>query len=359
MGYSPTFRAATEGLVRVERLLPGLGEVLVEVGQRVTAETVAAEMAINPARSVVPAGRVLGIRPEKLPSLMTKGPGYAVAQGEVLVTKKGFLGLGSSSCPSPVGGTIKSVSAETGNIVIETSPEPFRLLCGLRGTVVDLWPGLGVTIETPALYFEGLWVIGMETFGVLRQASVGSAEAIDPGSVDERCRDAVLVGGRVDTEGLRKAQAVGAKGVIAGSMDLRAYEWLISQQLYQSPTVVLTEGLGDIPMADSTFSAVVKMDGRNISLLSAGCKGLGPSLAQIVMPLDGGERLNLIEPIMLDRGSRVRVLALSHWGRLGKVVEISALPALVYGERALRGAVVELEGGETITVAADNLEVIG
>src|SRR5882672_6537357 len=112
--YTPGLKVTAATKIRRERKLPLPGDVLVTVGQKVTADTIVARTELPGNVQTVNAANLLGVLPEDVQDCLIKPVGSPVKKGETFAESKSFFGLFRSKCASPVDGTLESVSSVTG-----------------------------------------------------------------------------------------------------------------------------------------------------------------------------------------------------------------------------------------------------
>src|SRR5690606_28050759 len=145
---------------RRERLLPQLGEVLVETRQAVEATDVVARAAVAEHHRLIDVARRLGVPPDKADEAMIKKDGDAVKAGEPIAVRKAALGLRRVAARSPINGWL--VAAAGGKALLAALSRPLELRAGIPGTVVSILQGRGVVIETTGALLEGVWGNGRE-----------------------------------------------------------------------------------------------------------------------------------------------------------------------------------------------------
>ncbi|HXF58248.1 MAG TPA: hypothetical protein VN539_00315, partial [Candidatus Saccharimonadales bacterium] len=168
--YTPGLKVTAAAKIRRERKLPLPGEVLVTVGQPVTAETVVARTELPGNVQTVNAANLLGVLPEDVEECLVKPVGSKVEKGETIAESRSFFGLFRSKCHAPVKSTIESVSKVTGQVLLREEPIPVEVDAYVDGTVVEVHPRSGVTVETQGAFIQGIFGVGGETCGTLHVA---------------------------------------------------------------------------------------------------------------------------------------------------------------------------------------------
>jgi len=354
--YTPGLKVTAWTVLRRERKLPLPGDVLVTEGQKVTAESIVARTELPGNVQTVNAANLLGVLPEDVEECLTKPVGSNVEKGETFAESKSFFGLFRSKCHAPVKGTLESVSKVTGQVLLREEPIPVEVDAYVDGTVVEVHPRSGVTVETQGAFIQGIFGVGGETCGTLHVAVASAAEPLEERALDASCKGAIVVGGAyVTTATLRKAIAQGAKAVVVGGFDDHDLRELLGYDLGVAITgseelgitLVVTEGFGSIPMAARTFDLLQACEGKRVSVSGATQIRAGVLRPEIVAPsLDGkgarGGEGGGAEGGM-KMGDLVRVIRQPYFGRIGKVTALP--PELMPLETEAKVRVLEVDFG--------------
>ncbi|MCX7590250.1 MAG: hypothetical protein N2255_01340, partial [Kiritimatiellae bacterium] len=125
--YTPGLRVAPVTEITKRRVLPLKGRVLKQVGDVVERDEVVARTELPGDVEILNAVSQLGIEPEDIDSVMLKKPGDPVQKGEVIAETKGLWGLFKSRLPSPITGSVESVSKITGQVLLRHPPIPVEV----------------------------------------------------------------------------------------------------------------------------------------------------------------------------------------------------------------------------------------
>jgi len=368
----------TNAMARIERRLPHPGEVLVRAGQRVEPEATIARAYLPGTPQIVNLARALMIAPSLVERAMVREVGNKVAQGEVLARSSR---IGGRVCLAPVSGVIVALDSETGYVTISPDPVEYALPATVRGLVMEVIPGLGVRIETPAAQVYGAFGFGEERSGVLQLLVTDPAEMILPEMITAKSAYAITIGGSgITAMALRRAVKEQVRGVIVGGIDeaeLRAFlgwasvaSWRPDAATWrlavpppdQSPglTLVVTEGFGQRAMSAPLFELLVSHD-RQEALIEGMTRLRSPlQRPRVVVPLSArtsGLQLEPPHPV-LRPGATVRLLDTEHLGQVGRVRSVSSGPRrLASNVRALAVEVL-LEGGATVLLPRTTVEIL-
>lgn len=369
--YTPGLLVTEKLLVTKRRILPLKGEVVVKVGDRVVPDTVVAKTDLPGPVEPVNVANLLGVPPEDVPHCMLKREGDTVAQGEVLAQSKSFFGLFKSEARAKSGGTIESISQVTGQVLLRGRPVPVEVHAYVRGDVVECFEREGVAVRTWATFIQGIFGIGGETYGLVKMAVSGPSDVLDEAQVKGEHEGCIIVGGSLVTAAaLKKAMALKVRAIVVGGFDDKDLRDFLGRDLGVAitgsedlgVTLVVTEGFGQINMADRTFELLRSCEGREASVNGATQIRAGVIRPEVVIPLteamaeqgpSGRE-----EMAGLTVGSPIRVIRDPYFGRLGKV---SALPPelkKLESESMARILEVEFAGGTRATIPRANVEAL-
>jgi len=218
-----------------------------------------------------------------------------------------------------------------------------RLTAGVSGEVVKLIPGKAVLVQISAVIVRGVIGKGEDTEGEIRIAAAGDAP-IELSVIDAGCAGDILVGGYVPTlEVLKKAEAVGVKGIVCGGTDFAAFQ-------KTALPILLTEGFGRPPLNRGVFEFLKRVEGRHVFL--------SPDHEELLVALhsDGaGRHREFLETqpeevtesfAELEKGMVIQVFAYENFGQMGKVEKIGKTVEVL------------LDSGEKIEVSGRNLGII-
>jgi len=371
--YTPGLRVTPSALIRKSRRLPAKGEVVVEVGQKIQADTVVARTALPGNIVNVKVAQQLGIEPSEVPTVMLKREGDSVQAGEVIAETRSFFGVFHTRCSAPAAGTIETVSAVSGQVGVREPPLKIEVEAYISGEVVGVIPQEGAEIETHGALVQGIFGVGGERRGILRLAAPGPDSVMGLDGAEDM-RGAVLIGGATCTaDGLARAAERGAVGVVIGGItdgELRrflGYDLGIAITGHEKVplTLILTEGFGNLPVAQRTWRLLESLQGKEASMCGATQIRAGVIRPEIIVPLRevevrtcaaGGADVSLEQELAV--GARVRVIREPHFGALGQV---SALPPelqRIETEALVRVAEVALDSGQKAVIPRANLEII-
>ncbi len=257
------------------RRLPIPGEVLVQLGQSVQADTLVARTEIPGVPIPVRVAARLSIEPQYIHRYMLKQEGEAVDAGEPLALLTSFFGRSKEYVTAPRAGTVESVSPQSGIVVIREPSIPVSTVAYLAGIVAEIIPQEGAVIEAVAKVVFGTFGIGGERYGRLQVVSPNPEATLLPEHITKEAAGAVILAGAdVSADALRKAASLNVVGIIAGSIDNTALrEYLgyeigvpITGQEDTVTTLILTSGFGRLPMDAGLWRVLSGHAGEIVSI---------------------------------------------------------------------------------------------
>jgi hypothetical protein len=302
---------------------------------------------------------------------MLKKEGDRIALGEPLARTKGIFGKFRTEYASKVAGTIESISSVTGQVILRGEPQPLQVDAFLAGTVIEIIPDEGCIIEAEVTLVQGIFGIGGETFGPIRMACKSHDQELTGDLILPEMKGCVVVGGaRIDMDAIQRARQVGVSAVVTGGLDDKDLEELLGYNLgvaitgseHVGLTLIVTEGFGEIAMAERTFKLLASRQGDHAAVNGATQIRAGVMRPEIVIPLTEQELAREPEPAKsagyLDIGMPVRIIRDPYFGLIGSVSDLpQELRVLASGSKA-RVLEVKLESGEHVVIPRANVELI-
>jgi hypothetical protein len=249
-------------VLRKERRLPTPGQVLVKTGDSVKPDTIVAKGVVdNPLLKEIKVFTQLRVDPEDVKKFMLKKEGDQVQKDEVIAMYRSFLGR-TRVARSPIDGSIVALSTVSGRAMVKGHPIPVEVQAHIPGTVVEIFPKEGATIETKVEIIHGKFGIGGESRGDLIIAVESPDSALTSDIIIPDHKGKIIVGGSIITlDALRKAVKTGVAGVVIGGIDQKDITEFLGYEIGvgitgDEPvglTLIVTEGFGVNPMSDEDF----------------------------------------------------------------------------------------------------------
>jgi hypothetical protein len=355
---------------RARRVLPISGNVLVKQGDVVGSRDVVAETHLPGDVQPVNLANAMSISAGEVPGALLKKVGDTIEVGEIIARTKGMFGLFQHEFKSKVAGTLESISEITGQLIVRGEPTPVRVLAYLAGRVVDVLPKEGVVVEAEVSLVQGIFGIGGEAFGMIRKACGNARENLTPEKLTPDMKGSIVIGGaRVTGGALKRAVQLGISAVVSGGMDDSDLRELLGYDLgvaitgseQVGITLVITEGFGDIAMAERTFTLLSSHEGKDASVNGATQIRAGVLRPEIVVALgtDSAPSEDAVaRPPVLEIGRPVRVIRDPYFGKLGTVASLPHELRVLDSESRARVLEVALEGGEKVFVPRANVELV-
>ena len=370
--YTPGLKISAQTIVRSERRLPLMGDVLVEVGNQISAEDIVAQTDLPGNVQMIHAANLMGTSPSSVGRFMLKKVGDPVEQEEIIAQSNGLFGLFKSEVKSPISGTIENISDVTGQIVIREPSTPVQTWGYIDGQVIEVMENEGVVIETWGTLIQGIFGIGGETVGQLQTIVSSPNQPLTPELIQTDHEGQILVGGStVDRQTIELAIDKGVKGIVCGGIDDRELYQLLGYELGVAITgsekigltLIITEGFGQISMARQTFDLLLHRQGMKASLNGTTQIRAGVQRPEIVIPLEKDSNSSLdkdrvIIPSALDVGTQVRLIRSPYFGQLGEVTKLLVEPQSLETEAHVRVLEVQLHNQERIVLPRANVEIV-
>lgn len=375
--YTPGLRLAEKIQINKRRNLPLQGDVMVKKGATVKANDIVARTNLPGKVHSVNVVNRLGIVPGDIHNCMLKKQGEEVEKNGPIAETKPMIKFFKSICFSPINGIIESISDVTGQVLLREPPKPVEINAYIDGRVTEVIENEGVVIETYATFIQGIFGIGGETTGELKFAAKSPKDVIKPEDLSDEHKDKIIVGGPIiyyDT--IQKALEIGVRGIIVGGVRDNDINKLLGYDLGVAITgsedinitLIITEGFGQIDMAQKTFEILKSREGSRASISGATQIRAGVVRPEIIIPFD--EITNDSETSTTEEtpvheeskgisiGDPVRVIRTPHFGKIGKVRSLPSELQKIDTEANVRVLEVEFSDGKTTVIPRSNIEAI-
>ncbi len=375
--YTPGLRLVEKMQIRKKRFLPLPGDVTVEERDIVKSDDIVARTSLPGKVHSLNVVDRLGILPKDIRNFMLKREGEGVQKDEPIAETKPMIKFFKSICFSPINGSIESVSDVTGQVLLRELPKPVQINAYIDGKVVEIFKKEGVVVETKATFIQGIFGIGGETTGELSIVAKSTKDIIRPEDLKEEHKGKIIVvGSIIYYEAIQKALDIGIKGIIVGGIRDNDIHKLLGYDLGVAITgsedinitLIVTEGFGQIDMAQKTFEILQSRKGSIASISGATQIRAGVVRPEIIIPFhevnDGSENLTTDvgtvqeESIGISIGDPVRIIRTPHFGKIGRVKSLPSELKMIETEARVRVIEVEFSDGQTIVIPRANVEAI-
>ena len=369
--YTPGLRVTAHATIRKQRRLPISGDVLVKSGTRIKAEDTVAEAELPGNVATVNVMNLLGVGANEIPGYMLKQEGEKVRAQEVIAETRPYFKIFRSTVTSPIDGTVEVISEVTGQVMLRAAPKPVDLRAYIDGTVTEVREKEGVVIETEGAFIQGILGVGGEVCGEIALVDKTRGEPIVPDDLTPEMAGKIVVAGSfISSDVFARAAEIGIIALICSGFNDSDLRVLLGRDLGVaitghediSPIIIITEGFGQIPMAEATYNLLAKNAGKRASASGATQIRAGVMRPEIIIPstdpagtpaaASGNEELGL------QVGGRVRIIREPYFGILGQVKNLPSELTMVESETMVRVVEIACDDGRTVTVPRSNIESI-
>jgi hypothetical protein len=369
--YTPGLKVAGRVTHRARRVLPIRGDVVVKAGDRVQARDIVAQTFMPGEITPLNMANLLSMPPADVKECMLKREGDRIEIGEPLAQTRGIFGLFKHTYRAKDEGVIETISDVTGQVIIRGERVPVEVMAYLAGDVVEVIEGEGVVIEADVTFVQGIFGVGGEQYGTIRMAARSHEQELIADMITPDMKGCIIVGGgRVWHEAIERARQVGAAAVVAGGIDDEDLREVLGYDLGVAITgtekigltVIVTEGFGDIAMAERTFSLLRSREGHLASVNGATQIRAGVMRPEIVIPLSADEKVQEPESEhyggLLELGRPVRIIRDPYFGLIGEVAALPPEPQVLGSGSRARVLEVKLDSGDCVIIPRANVELI-
>ena len=373
--YTPGLRLAEKLQIRKSRSLPLPGDVIVKKGNTVKYNDIVARTNLPGKVHAVNVVNRLAILPTDLRKNMLKKEGDNVVKDEPIAETSPFIKMFKSICLSPITGIIESISDITGQVLLREPPKPVQITAYVDGKVVETIENEGVIIETNATFIQGIFGIGGETTGELQIVVNSPDDIVKPEDIKEVHRGKIIAGGSIIySDAIKKALDTGVKGIVVGGIRDKEINELLGYDLGVAITgsedinitIIITEGFGQIGMAQRTFDMLKLREAAVASINGATQIRAGVVRPEIIIPYNDEDTSgNSDESGSADGksagisiGDQIRIIRNPNFGMLGTVKSLPSKLQTIETEAMARVLEVKFPDGQTSIVPRANIEAI-
>jgi len=373
--YTPGLRLAEKLQIRKSRNLPLPGDVIVKKGNTVKSDDIVARTNLPGKVHSVNVVNRLAILPTDLRKNMLKKEGDNVVKDEPIAETSPFIKMFKSICLSPITGIIESISDITGQVLLREPPKPVQITAYVDGKVVETIENEGVVIETNATFIQGIFGIGGETTGELQIVVNSPDDIVKPEDIKEVHRGKIIAGGSIIySDAIKKALDTGVKGIVVGGIRDKEINELLGYDLGVAITgsedinitIIITEGFGQIGMAQRTFDMLKLREGAVASINGATQIRAGVVRPEIIIPYNDEDTSGKSDEsgsadgksAGISIGDQIRIIRNPNFGMLGTVKSLPSELQTIETEAMARVLEVKFPDGQTSIVPRANIEAI-
>ena len=373
--YTPGLRLAEKLQIRKSRNLPLPGDVIVKKGNTVKSDDIVARTNLPGKVHAVNVVNRLAILPTDLRKNMLKKEGDSVVKDEPIAETSPFIKMFKSICLSPITGIIESISDITGQVLLREPPKPVQITAYVDGKVVETIENEGVIIETNATFIQGIFGIGGETTGELQIVVNSPDDIVKPEDIKEVHRGKIIAGGSIIySDAIKKALDTGVKGIVVGGIRDKEINELLGYDLGVAITgsedinitIIITEGFGQIGMAQRTFDMIKLREGAVASINGATQIRAGVVRPEIIIPYNDEDTSGKSDEsgsadgksAGISIGDQIRIIRNPNFGMLGTVKSLPSELQTIETEAMARVLEVKFSDGQTSIVPRANIEAI-
>jgi len=356
MPYYPdhTFILGLTTIRRERRLPPGaIGHATARDGTHVEAQDVILTGSLPGDYIIVDVLEPLGLKKadQLTEEMITVQIGNTVEKGRVLAQN------GKKTVKASVNALIAQI--DNGQIIMQANPVHIDVEAMCPGEITSVRGNTEVLLETVGALIQCAWGNGKKAFGPYKLEPDGGIEAMSDDSLLTQFRNnAIILNHPIQSfKTFSVAVLQEMTAIVAPSMraDLREIA------LRQTIPIILTEGFGDLQMADLVYNLLRDNLGRPAMFDASEPERWSPNRPEIVIPLPFGGSLppppETDQP--LAEGAQVRMMRAPYAGMSGRVRRLVDNPRAVENGLRLPGAEVQLSDGRTVFVPLANLELLG
>ena len=361
--YTPGLKVLEKTSIQKERLLPLKGKVHVVKDQSVDANHIVASTKIPGNIQMINIANELNIDADQIKECMLCNIDEPVAKGQVIARSKGLFGFFKSEVKSPLDGIIGNISDVTGQIIISEAPIPIEIDAYVPGKINSIIDKEGVSINSNGMLIQGIIGIGGEKKGKIK---IFDETNTDFSGIEHH--DILILKSTLTYDLYQKINNLNIQGIVCGGIDYQTLTKILKKPLgvaitgmEETTTIIITEGFGEISMADRTY----QLFKNNISK-TASINGATQIRAGVMRPeiFVGSEDDSIIndsfdqDKLAISIGSKVRIIREPFFGCIGEVVELPKELVTIDTETTSRVAKIKLNDNSCEIIPRANLEVI-
>ena len=361
--YTPGLKVLEKTTIQKERLLPLKGKVHVVNDQSVDANHIVASTKIPGNIQMINIANELNIDADQIKECMLCNIDEPVAKGQVIARSKGLFGFFKSEVKSPLDGIIGNISDVTGQIIISEAPIPIEIDAYVPGKINSIIDKEGVSINSNGMLIQGIIGIGGEKKGKIK---IFDETNTDFSGIEHH--DILILKSTLTYDLYQKINNLNIQGIVCGGIDYKTLTKILKKPLgvaitgmEETTTIIITEGFGEISMADRTYQLFKKNISKTASINGATQIRAGVMRPEIFVGSEDDSIINDSfdqDKLAISIGSKVRIIREPFFGCIGEVIELPKELVTIDTETTSRVAKIKLNDDSCEIIPRANLEVI-
>ena len=361
--YTPGLKILEKTSIKKERILPLKGKVHVHEGDKVDADNVVASTKIPGNVQMINVANELNIDPDEVSDCMLCFVDENIKKGQIIARSKGLFGLFKSEVKSPLNGIVGNISDVTGQVIISEKPFPIEVDAYIPGKINRVLDHEGVVVSSYGMLIQGIIGIGGEKKGYIKTINKQDIDS------DYNIKDKIIViQSNLTYDFYMRINQLGVQGVVCGGIDYNTLTKILERPLgvaitgmEETITIIVTEGFGEIEMADRTFQLLHKNNDKFASINGATQIRAGVMRPEIFIGFniesEQTESYNE-DSLAISIGSKVRIIRQPYFGQIGIVETLPSELVKIDTETMARVAEIAFKDGRKEIIPRANLEVI-
>jgi hypothetical protein len=341
----------TIALTKIRRIrkIYGRGEILVRVGQKLTANDKVADLFVENKYQTLNIKKLLNLNSSQdARRSIELEEGKRLKAGDLIAEASGVM---KKSVKAEFDSEVVLINGSL--VLLQVNQKPQPLLAGFDCIVSEILPNYGVVLETNGALIQGVWGNQKTNSGLLLTLAHKPDEELLPKMLEMDHRGAIIMGGYCrNVNVLKNAKDLPVKGMILSGM----YPDLIPAALSAPFPIIVLGGFSPAPMNMRAFDLLKTSEKREISI-SAIYNPSENEKPEIIIPLAAEAELP-IDSFEYKNGMVVRVNQGLYQGRAGVIRKIVNTTVMLFNGVKTICAVVQFSEDDQASIPLANLDII-
>lgn len=361
--YTPGLKILEKTSIEKERILPLKGKVHSNKGDKVDANDIVASTEIPGNVQMLNIANELNIDADQVSECMLCSVDEHIKKGQIIARSKGIFGLFKSEIKSPLDGTIGNISDVTGQVIISEKPYPIEVDAYISGKVNSVLDKEGVIVSSYGMLIQGIIGIGGEKKGYIK--TINGTDIDNLNTLNDKI---IVMKSNLTYDFYEKLNDIEVQGIVCGGIDYNTLTKILKKPLgvaitgmEDTTTIIVTEGFGEIEMAERTFQLLDRHNEEFASINGATQIRAGVMRPEIFIGANNDTESSKSfseESLAISIDSKVRIIREPYFGKIGVVIELPLELVKIDTETTSRVAKIEFEDGKKEIIPRANLEVI-